>query len=83
MKVVVQLQRTKAHLPELSITGVPGECYPDRQDPVGRQASALLNAVHHRRWARESLPLPSRGCLASRHLMLAVDVRVLAAGQTP
>ena len=38
MKVVVQLQRTKAHLPELSITGLPGDGYPDRQGPVaGRQ----------------------------------------------
>ena len=60
MKVVVQLQRTKAHLPELSITGVPGECCSDRQGPVGRQASALFYAVHHHRWAGQTSPAKQR-----------------------
>ena len=82
MKVVVQLQRTKAHLPELSITGVPGGCCSDRQAPVARQASALLCVVLCiTKDGPDRPPLPSRGCLTSRRLMLAVDMCVLAAGQ--
>ena len=76
MKVVVQLQRTKAHLPELSITGVAGECCPDRQGPVLHVVSCITADGLQR------LFLPSRGQLTSRHLMLAVDVRVSAATQT-
>lgn len=72
MKVVVQLQRTKAHLPELSITGVAGGCYPDRQGPVGRDLLSFVLCITTD--GLERLPQPSRSRLTSRHLVLAVDV---------